>query len=413
MSGDGPGRSRPAYLRRILTVGLLTVLLLLGTGTAMRAAQPTTRAAGSSTPAAASSTPATASSTPTASPAPADCPDRPSSAPGKAPVLAHFYIWFNASSWNRAKVDYPAVGRYSSDQISVMRKQVAQAKAAGIDGFIVSWKSTDVLNSRLAELRAVAADAGFKLAITYQAEDFNRNPLPAAQVRDDLVQLADNYANDPVFRVFGDKPVVAISGTWDYSVDDLRSITEPVASRLTVLATERNPADYERVAPIVAGDLYYWSSADPEKTPRYQEKMVKMANTVRQHCGIWVAPVTPGFDGRQVGGHSVVDRRNGATLRRSWEVALGTVPDMIGVISWNEWSENTYIEPSVRLGARDLGVLADLTGAPPAPAGELDSSAPPSPGSPAEAALVAVAVVGSLVVVTILGVRRRHRPEQP
>jgi hypothetical protein len=329
------------------------------------------------------------------------------------PVLAHFYIWFNASSWNRAKVDYPAVGRYSSDQVSVMRSQVAQAKAAGIDGFIVSWKSTDVLNSRLAALRTVASDAGFKLAVTYQALDFNRNPLPAAQVRDDLVHLADTYADDPVFHVLGDKPVVAISGTWHYSVDELRSIVEPVASRLTILATERNPADYERVAPAVAGDLYYWSSADPETTRGYREKLFKMADVVRQHCGIWVAPVTPGFDARLVGGHSVVDRRDGATLRRSWEAALATVPDMIGVISWNEWSENTYLEPSVKYGSRDLDVLADLTGAPPAPRGELDSSAPPSPGSPAQAALVAVAVVGSLVAVTILGVRRRHRPEQP
>src|SRR5205085_2653265 len=119
-------------------------------------------------------------------------------------------------------------------------QQVAQARAAGIDGFIVSWKSTDVLNQRLAALRQVAADDGFKLAITYEAQDFNRNPLPVAQVRDDLEQLADTYADDPVFQVLGSRPVVAISGTWHYTADELRSITAPVASRLMVLATEKN-----------------------------------------------------------------------------------------------------------------------------------------------------------------------------
>jgi hypothetical protein len=341
------------------------------------------------------------------------CPDRTTPRPDDAPVLAHFYIWYNASSWNRAKKDYPAVGRYSSDQVSVMRTQVKQARAAGIDGFIVSWKSTDVLNSRLAELRRVAADADFKLAITYQAQDFNRNPLPPAQVRDDLVRLADTYADDPVFHVLGDRPVVAISGTWHYSADELLSITAPVASRLTVLATEKNSADYERVASAVEGDLYYWSSADPETTPGYRDKLMGMANVVRAHCGLWVAPVSPGFDARQVGGKSVVDRRDGATLRRSWQAALATVPDMIGVISWNEWSENTYIEPSQEFGSRELDVLRDLTGAPPAPAGELDSSAPSAPASPVQATVVAAAVLGSMAFVTVLGVRRRRRATEP
>jgi hypothetical protein len=180
-----------------------------------------------------------------------------------------------------------------------------------------------------------------------------------------------------------------------------------------VLATEKSATDYERVAPAVDGDLYYWSSADPETTPNYQNKLLQMSNVVRAHCGIWVAPVAPGFDARQVGGRSVVDRRDGETLRRSWQGALATVPDLIGVISWNEWSENTFIEPSVGLGTRDLDVLRDLTGAPPAPSGELDSSAPGPPGSPVQAALIGAAVIGSMVTVTVLGVRRRHRPVEP
>src|SRR5215216_2215234 len=146
--------------------------------------------------------------------------------PEKAPVLAHFYIWFNASSWSRGKVDYPSVGRYSSDQASVMREQVRQAKAAGIDGFIVSWKGTDLLDSRLETLHDIAAEEHFRLAITYQAQDFNRDPLPTTQIRDDLADFADRYADDPVFRVLGRRPLVAFSGTWHYTPEDLRSIIE-------------------------------------------------------------------------------------------------------------------------------------------------------------------------------------------
>jgi Glycosyl hydrolase family 71 len=346
-----------------------------------------------------------------AAPAAAEvCPDRPAVQPSKPPVLAHFYIWFTEASWNRAKVDYPAVGRYSSDSVTVMQEQVAKAKAAGIDGFIVSWKDTPTNDRRLEELRGVAARSGFKLAITYQAQDFYRRPLPVDQVRHDLTMLADTYANDPVFQIFGTRPVVAISGTWHYSEQDLRSITAPVASRLRVLATEKSVSGYERVASAVEGELYYWSSADPETTPGYASKLVAMANSARSHCGLWVAPVAPGFDARDIGGHSVVERRGVATLRASWQAALASTPDAIGVISWNEFSENTYIEPSQRYGSQSLDAIADLVNAPPPPAKELDSSASDVQGAatPLRPALSAAAALGLLGTITVWGFRRRR-----
>ena len=49
------------------------------------------------------------------------------------PVLAYYYIWFTHASWNRAKTDYPALGRYSSDDAEVMRTHIRWAKAAGIE----------------------------------------------------------------------------------------------------------------------------------------------------------------------------------------------------------------------------------------------------------------------------------------
>ena len=57
------------------------------------------------------------------------------------PVLAYYYIWFDVSSCDRAKTDYPLLGRYSNDEPDVMRQHIQWAKAAGIDGFIVSWSA--------------------------------------------------------------------------------------------------------------------------------------------------------------------------------------------------------------------------------------------------------------------------------
>jgi hypothetical protein len=186
-----------------------------------------------------------------------------------------------------------------------------------------------------------------------------------------------------------------------------------VASRLLVLATEKSVAGYQRVAGAVEGDLYYWSSADPLKTRGYAAKLMDMANAVRQRCGVWVAPVSPGFDARDVGGTSVVQRRDGETLRRSWEAALATTPDAVGVISWNEFSENTFVEPSEQYGNRYLQVLSQLAGAAPIPPLELDSSDPQGGGSPLRAAVAGGAGVTFLSLVTIFGLRRRRRALSP
>ena len=61
-------------------------------------------------------------------------------------------------------------------------RHVDWAKQAGIDGFIVSWKSTPVLNRRLERLAEVADAEHFKLLVIYQGLDFQREPLPASRV---------------------------------------------------------------------------------------------------------------------------------------------------------------------------------------------------------------------------------------
>ena len=129
------------------------------------------------------------------------------------PALAYYYIWFDPTSWDRAKKDFPLLGRYSSDDADVMRQHVRWAKAAGIDGFIVSWKSNDKLNHRLDQLVEIADEENFKLAIIYESLDFRRNPLPLNQVGSDLTYFVMHYSRQPAFDLF-DKPLVIWSGTW-------------------------------------------------------------------------------------------------------------------------------------------------------------------------------------------------------
>jgi hypothetical protein len=111
-----------------------------------------------------------------------------------------------------------------------------------------------------------------------------------------------------------------------------------------------------------------------------------------------------------------VDRRNGETLRSEWQAAEASAPDAIGIISWNEYSESTQIEPSADLGTRYLDTVKTLVSSPPPPGKETDSSAPQgaAPGSLTRSAITLTGVVGAVAATMVWGFwRRRQRLDRP
>jgi len=294
---------------------------------------------------------------------PVPLPTAPSvtgAASADVPVMAYYYMWFDPSSWNRAKTDYPLLGRYSSDDAAVIRQHIKWAKAAGIDGFILSWKSSPTNNRRLQLLVSIAGEMEFKLSIIYQGLDFHRKPLDPQRVAADFLWLKHTYASNPVFLRFDGKPVTIFSGTWAYNHDDIASITTPVRDALLVLASEKSVKGYQRVADVTDGDAYYWSSVNPSTHPSYADKLAAMGDAVHADGNYWLAPFAPGFDARLVGGTKAVGRNNGETLDAEYTAAQASDPDALGLISWNEFSENTFVEPSEALKTQYLTVLQSV-----------------------------------------------------
>jgi len=334
-------------------------------------------------------------------------------------LFAYYYQWFVPDSWNRAKVDLPELGAYSSDDPWVMRRHIEQAKAAGITGFIVSWKDTPTNTRRLHALVTVAAQEKFALSMIYQGLDFDRRPLPAARVAADFVTFAKQFAGNPVFARMGGKPLTIFSGTWAYSHADVARITSGVRPGLLVLSTEKSVEGYRRLADVTDGDAYYWSSVNPATNANYTEKLAAMSAAVHADAHYWIAPFAPGFDARLVGGTKSVPRADGRTLRVEYGTALKSSPDALGLISWNEFSENTYVEPSKKYGHRYLDVLAELRHTEvPVPASADDSSAQPLPTGPGRRWPTVALLIGIPVLLmaglALLGsrVRRRSRAAQ-
>jgi len=336
--------------------------------------------------------------------------------PSHVPVFAYFYQWFNPSSWDRAKQDLPLAGKYSSDDPHVLRDQIEAARAAGIDGFLTSWKSTATLNRRLDLLISVARSERLDLGVVYEALDFSRRPLPVQTVKHDMLYLVTSRSAGLKSTYYG-RPVIIWTGTDQYSAADVRSVRAAIGDRAYLLAASKQVADYERIADIVDGEAYYWSSANPDN-PATPAKLEAMGKAVHAHGGLWIAPAASGYDGRTLGGSRVIDRKDGQTLVHSLSNAFATSPDCVGLISWNEWSENTYIEPGRKYGDKEITVLRNYlrqraSGAPVRGSGA-DSSEGGSgsnwTGARAALTLVAFTAAGALVLLAKERRKRRVRP---
>jgi hypothetical protein len=341
---------------------------------------------------------------------------RPSAAAAKVPVYAYFYQWFTRSSWRRAKMDFPRVGTYSSDSPHVLRRQIAQARSAGINGFLTSWKSTPDLNRRLDLLLRVAHPQKFDVGVVYEALDFDRRPLPITTIRRDIAMLLNRWGTTLRSSYFH-KPVIIWTGTNEFSRADIASVRSLIGTRALLLAASKNVPDYNKIADLVDGEAYYWSSADPSSSLT-KTKLDEFASAVHRRHQIWFAPATSGFDGRTLGHTRVIPRRGGQTLKDSLNEAYAGAPDAVAVISWNEWSENTYIEPGRRYGSEELDTLrnylADVRGHPVATTPGPRSHAPGSwSGLRGVAAIGIVALLGCAALTWRIARRKPHEPGGP
>jgi len=239
----------------------------------------------------------------------------------------------------------------------------------------------------------VAAAENFKLGIVIEGRDFAGDPISMTEIRRSFGYFVSHYGSDPVYNIFG-KPLVVWSGTWVYSTKQLTSISTGFGAKLMILASDKQPASYQLIARLFSGDAYYWSSADPLHTPGYAAKLDRFSAVVHKAGGLWVAPAAPGFDARMLGGIKDVPRRGGRTLRLAMNAAMASSADAIGLISWNEYSENSQIEPSQTYGPAAIQVIASVEHAK-APAVQNFNSSDPSgfhPG-PSQFLILAVFIV--------------------
>ncbi len=276
------------------------------------------------------------------------------------PVLAFYYMWYNTSSWSLSTMSDLPVTPYASSDDATIDRQLQEATAAGITGFISSWWGPgDPTDQNFTKLLAHSATLENTTHIHFASSIYFESDAPAlqgtAKTVSGLRYLMAHYANDPHFFHWQGKPVFFF---WD-PLGNGRTLAQWAAIRQQVDPNHTTIWSAEGVNMnllTVFDGIHLFSGAywgiqhnDMNQVDQGFRSQINAYNQVHKTQKIWAAGVVPGFNDTKVPGrtnHVVVARNNGATYRSSWTGAISSSPDWITITSFNEWFEGSMIEPS-------------------------------------------------------------------
>lgn len=298
------------------------------------------------------------------------------STPRTALFGAHYYCWYGngigSHHWNDTPhaggvTDMPRLGYYASSSCSTIEAHWRLFEQMGLDFAIlnlhVDRNGVSAYEQAAAESIFSVVDrlqTGTRLAIQLCPYDCTRDDLTNAMetIRRQLVSRPSyfHYEGEPVLFYFwtgvqdGNKP-------WINFVDDSLQGFLRISSSLRMYSAK----DERR---HTFGLFHGWSLYSPLElsAPANWERVWMQAylNSDAGTRNLKILSVSPGYDdrhlrdpNRKTNPHRNVDRQQGDAYRRmiDFAVSVPDVPDMVLISTFNEYHENTHIEPSRNHGS--------------------------------------------------------------
>ncbi|MCY7303554.1 MAG: hypothetical protein LH654_11105 [Thermoleophilia bacterium] len=227
-----------------------------------------------------------------------------------------------ASGW------FPARGPYSSSDVSVVRAQMREIAATGVQTVIVSWWGAGSAEAaRLPMVSRLAREVG--LVVALHVEPFaGRAPAALEADVNDFKEagITDFYLYDSTLTADAD---------W-------AALTKRL-SGVRLFANTSLPGK-ARAGGFDGLYTYDVNLYDGSSFPRICASARRL--------GLVCAPsVGPGYNAvRATGDVRVRGRSQGRTYDRMWRGAVRAEADVVTITSYNEWHEGTQIEPARNVG---------------------------------------------------------------
>ncbi len=275
-------------------------------------------------------------------------------------VLAHYFPWYDELNLHHNfGPDRPAHPANTNDP-TIVAEAVAMAADSGIDAFIVEYEGSPMHNDRIPYVVA-AADArdDFKLAFNLDLDvmRWNNGGL-SPEILDRGLQAVTAYRSHPSQLLTNGQPVIFLYGganipaaDWHAGLDRLRVATGVTPYVVADTDTLGAPGIYKfgTYGLMDKQALNSWSS---DSLWRYRLEPALEGQPTR----VWAAPVSPGYDDRQLNRQPpmYIDRADGQRYEDEWAASLGSLPDWVIVTTWNEYYEQTHVAPGTTTGGHTL-----------------------------------------------------------
>lgn len=272
---------------------------------------------------------------------------------------AFYFPWYSAEYWNTYKFkDVPELLLYNSNDSTIIKEHIVQAKKVGIDGFLVVWAGPDSYHDNNFKIMLKYAERyEFKLAI-YVETMRDKGPLDSINMERWLEYIITGYADNPAYMKVDGKPVIAIFASGLIPNETWKRILNNLDSKKRwayYIGNDINQSD-------IFDGFHYFAvfKNEPSDLLKMYQSSREILKTEFSKPKLWAATIQPGGDERFIPGRGDLyrARRNGQYYINIFEVAIKSNPDWIFITSWNEWPEHSYIEPSQEYGDKYLKITA-------------------------------------------------------
>jgi hypothetical protein len=227
----------------------------------------------------------------------------------------------------------PPNGDYTND--------INLARGAGIDAFAINFGGWNVnfteQEGYLKDFYSAAETQNFKVFISIDCTSVTDSNM--------VVRLTNQYANSSAqFKIDG-KLVLSSFQTnppsWNWQTDVLDKINSPVFFIPGTLSD-----DASQVFSQTPGDGFFpW--IHPTKSAQQEADTDSSFATQRDaKAKVWMAAISPWIFKRFDADNNWSQAQDDAIFIDRWQHLLQLKPDLIEVVTWNDWGESSYIGPA-------------------------------------------------------------------
>ena len=306
------------------------------------------------------------------------------SQPDGITIGVYYYPWHGGNDFHGRKylrehlipAQVPELGEYNDREEHVIGQHLEWCKYAGIDLWVSSWwgpgKMTDVT---LKDYILKHPDLNeMKIALFYETSNRIPDFTDTKNVVSDIKYMADAYFNHPNYYKINGKPVLFIyltrvlsrKGNLKTVVDLMRKTARDEGFEIYLVGDQvfgQPPSSGDQLALLDAATNYdvYGSTgakmfATQQKVDQYYQAQAEWRSMAHRVGTAFIPAASPGFNDTGVrDGHIPLSRKLAedaefgslfeSMVKKAVTLVDSQTENLFMITSWNEWHEDTQIEP--------------------------------------------------------------------